>query len=483
MPGTTRLSRTLTALFIYGRPPLVFASMLCAVAVLWTREPQIYLAGVILLGIAMGFDLVDGWFAARYHPHPTLADLADRMMDRVVYSIIFPLIVAGMMWRLIFAAPGHTRPEMLHAILVLFLCISVLVRDNFAHFIRGYADQQVPEPEARDFRRLRTMAAAPVAALLYVHAFYLPGGPSLSIYSWVEKLATLPLRFYLSIEILLLIITFGSIAAHFRKYGSLCLDEVCHEDDQLRRLILSFFPNFLTFMNAMMGLLAIFFAYQDRMRAAYLLVLGAAIFDKLDGALARRLGLTEPAAGNDPRPGISLGSILDDIADGISFCLVPALIFYLVLSDSPLAEISGLPLGWIALIYCLFGIGRLIYFTLDPAPIPGFFKGMPTPAAALLVTAPILLYSQALANGSEMTRFWGLFSVGLLPATALLMNLYPVHYLHIGRFTDRHPWFGRLNLALLIISVFTPYFGYLALAYLLAYLLSPLFTHRLEPRS
>jgi hypothetical protein len=30
------------------------------------------------------------------------------------------------------------------------------------------------------------------------------------------------------------------------------------------------------------------------MREAYLMLIGAATFDKLDGALARRLGLTEP---------------------------------------------------------------------------------------------------------------------------------------------------------------------------------------------
>lgn len=480
MANGLKFSRTLTALFIYGRPPLVFASMLCAVAVLWTRSPQIYLGGVLLLGIAVAFDLVDGWFEARYHPNPTLANLADRMMDRVVYSIIFPLVAAGMMWRLIFVDPGHTRPEMLHAILVLFLCIAILVRDNFAHFLRSYAGQQSTDPEARDLRRLRTMAAAPVAALLYVHAFHLPAEPALPVYTWLTNVATLPLRFYFSIEILLLIITMGSIAAHCRKYGSPCLDEVCLEDDVLRRRILSFFPNFLTAMNAMMGLAAVFFAFQDRMREAYLLILGAAIFDKLDGALARRLGLTAPAG--ETRPGISVGALLDDLADGISFCLVPALIFYIVLSDSSLDTITGLPLGFAAIFYAILGIGRLIYFTLDTNPIPGFFKGLPTPAAALLVTAPVLLFNQALASNSGMAETWGLFSFGLMVATALVMNLYPVHYLHIGRFTDRHPWFGRLNLLILLISVLTPYFGHLALAYLLGYLLSPLFTHRLEPR-
>ena len=101
------------------------------------------------------------------------------------------------------------------------------------------------------------------------------------------------------IEILFLIINFGSIAGYCRKYGTYCLDELCLGDIILRRRILSIFPNALTVMNAMMGLLAVFFAGQGKMTESYLLLIGAAVFDKLDGAMARKLGLTEPIAGID----------------------------------------------------------------------------------------------------------------------------------------------------------------------------------------
>ena len=46
---------------------------------------------------------------------------------------------------------------------------------------------------------------------------------------------------------------------------------------------------------------------------------------------------------------------------------------------------------------------------------------------------------------------------------------------------DSNPWFGRFNMVLLLVFLFTPYFGYVALIYLLLYLLSPPFTRRLEP--
>jgi hypothetical protein len=64
--------------------------------------------------------------------------------------------------------------------------------------------------------------------------------------------------------------------------------------------------------------------------------------------------------------------------------------------------------------------------------------------------------------------------------TAILMNLYPIHYLHLGRFMSRQPWFARLTL-LLFIFVFTPYFGHVAVLYMFLYALSPFITWRIDP--
>ena len=196
MPSKQTIPKSLTTLLVYGRPPLVFGGMLCAIAVMWTRSPGLYTLGVVLLFISMTFDLVDGWFAARYHPHPGMAQLADRIMDKVVYSIIFPLVAVGTMWRIHIWSPGPNRAELLHAILVLLLCVTVLVRDNFAHFMRGFAirSENEQDPEYSEFSRLRTIVAAPVSALLYAYAFYVPEGPATRIYSSISWFGNLPLR-------------------------------------------------------------------------------------------------------------------------------------------------------------------------------------------------------------------------------------------------------------------------------------------------
>ncbi|RJQ83952.1 MAG: CDP-alcohol phosphatidyltransferase [Desulfobacteraceae bacterium] len=476
---TTQLPAKMAAFLVYSRPVLVFGGMVCALAVMWGRDPAVYTLGVSFLLVSMTFDLIDGWFAARYRPQALLAPLADRIMDKLVYSIIFPVVAAGVMWRL--AGTQPSRPQLLHAIFVLILCVTVLIRDNFAAFMRSFALRQGQEPESIEFTRLRTIVAAPVGALLYAYAFHVPEGPSSWVYGLVSWMGTLPLRTLYFIEIFFLIINFGSIAAYCRKYGTVCLDELCFGDQILRRRILSVLPNGLTVMNAMMGLIGVFFAYQGRFREMYFMMIGAATFDKLDGALARRLGLTEPLPDTLPQRKVNLGNLMDDFADAISFCIVPAWIFYIALTFSSQGRFGNLPVEWIALAYALAGMARLVYFTIDKHPIPGFFKGLPTPAAALLVLAPLVIYEQALAAFPEWIGFWGYFTAALMVFSAVIMNVYPVHYLHMGRAMTRNPWISRMIAVALIFCAFTPYLGHVSLILMVLYVLSPLATWRVHP--
>ncbi len=475
MKNQLPVSRNVTMLLVYGRPPLVSGAMLCAVGVMWTLNPLLFFLGMSFLLTSVCFDLVDGWFAARFIPNSKMAQLADRMMDKIVYSIIFPLIAVGMMWRFSIFEPSYSKPQLLHAIFVLMLCITVLIRDNFAHFMRSFAIRKEQDLEIRELTRLRTIIAAPLSAVLYAYAFHVPVDMPSAVYSFLSWPTDLSLRYLFIIEIIFLIINFGSIAGFCRRYGSMCLDELCMENVVLRRRILSFFPNALTTMNAMMGLMAVFFAYQGRMKESLLILMGGVVFDKLDGAMARKLGLTEPVPESGGKLHITFGGIMDDIADSVSFCIAPAWIFYITLS--PIAG-NIISLGWIQLmaaLYALSGIARLVYFTLDQSPVPDFFKGMPTPASALLVVSPLVVFSQFVKTGSSIMPQTAFFCCGVLCAAALIMNIYPVKYLHMGRYMDIHPMFTRINALLVIFFAFTPYLGYLVFVQLILYVFSPVF--------
>tara|TARA_B100000945_G_scaffold290934_1_gene265044 strand:- start:1044 stop:2540 length:1497 start_codon:yes stop_codon:yes gene_type:complete len=477
------LSKNVAALLVYGRPPLVFAGMMCAIGVMLDQNPLVYFCGVIFLLVAMILDLIDGWFAARFRPQARLSHLADRIMDKVVYSIVFPMVAVGMMWRYQYLPESaNLRLEMLHVVFVFVLCVTVLLRDNFAHFMRNFSLRKGEEEEMKEVTRLRTMVAAPVGVILYIHAFYIPGGPDSSLYSWISWLGAIPIQQLFFLEILFLIINFGSIAGYCRKYGTACLDELCLDDKVLRRRILAVFPNAFTVMNALMGVLAIMFAYRGRIQEAYLILLGAGFFDKIDGSVARKLGLTTPLPSAKPKKyNITLGGILDDVSDTVSFCIAPAVIFYMLMEQVDDSSIQSLPYGWIAILYIVLGVTRLLFFIFDQNSIPGFFKGIPVPGAALLVAAPFIMLGKSLEMNSLEINFWAQFCFFLMIFAAILMVCFPIRYMHIGRLMSRSRKFLIFTISLIIGFAFTPYFGHVALGYLLLYVLSPLYTWRITP--
>ena len=483
MVTPTFVSTNFTAFLVYGRPPMVFAGMISAISVMLDRNPFVYYIGVIFLLAAMILDLIDGWFATRFRPQAKLSHLADRIMDKVVYSMVFPMVAVGMMWRYQ-SLPQNSdfRLEMLHVVFVFVLCVTVLMRDNFAHFMRNFSLRKGDEEEMKEVSRLRTMVAAPIGVALYIHAFYVPGGPDSSLYSWISWFGAIPIQQLFFLEITLLIINFGSIAGYCRKYGTVCLDELCFNDESLRRRILAVFPNALTVMNALMGVLAILFAYRGRIQEAYLILLGAGFFDKLDGALARKLGLTTPLpSAKQTKYNITLGSVLDDISDTVSFCIAPAVIFYMLISQVEHKSIQALPYGWISIMFVILGITRLVLFILDQKSIPGFFKGLPVPGAALFVSAPFIMLSNAVVENSSAMIFWAQFCFFLMIIASILMISFPIRYMHIGRLMSRSRKFLFFTIMLIIIFAFTPFFGHVALTYLTLYVFSPIYTWRISP--
>lgn len=475
------IAKNVAAVLVFGRPPLVFGAFACALWVMFTHHPPAYILGLSFLLLALTFDWVDGWFAVRYIPHSRLGPLVDRMMDRIVLSIIFPVLGAGMLWRFnrLQTQDLATRQQLLHALFVLAITVMVLLRDQFALFLRKFTTADDPDVESVELTRLRTLLAFPLAALLYAYAFYLPTEEYARFYRALDWIDALPLRAWFTIEILFLVINIVSITLFLRRYGPMALDDVCEHDELLRRRILSVIPNALTLMNAMLGIAAAVFASRGYVREAVFILMGAAFFDRLDGLAARRLGLTEPLPPEYPQPKIRMGALLDDISDGISFCLAPAFIFYVVAGEhgAPLP----VPLWLLAGVYALAGIARLVYFTLDKAPIPGFFKGMPVPAAALLVTAPVEILVQFGRGHPEQVPALTLLAAGILLLAVVVMNLYPVHYLHVGRLMSRRPMLTWVSVAVWLVMMFTPYFGVLLLVSCLAYVLSPLFTSRIDP--
>jgi phosphatidylserine synthase len=222
-------------------------------------------------------------------------------------------------------------------------------------------------------------------------------------------------------------------------------------------------------MNATMGISAIVLAQNGRFHLSMVLLVFAAVFDKLDGAAARKLGLIE-----EPTPGvrhITLGMILDDVADLISFCIAPAAI--------GAAYLPGDQGFWVLVLYAVLGLARLIYFTLDTKATPGYFKGLPSPAAALFVGG-IIHFAEVMDKSGELA---GNYVVALFLVTGLLMNLYFVKFIHFGQLLGRSKTMTRIMTVIILVSIFLkPALGLITILIMVAYLLSPLYMKKPQPK-
>src|SRR5207248_8956775 len=132
----------------------------------------------------------------------------------------------------------------------------------------------------------------------------------------------------------------------------------------------------------------------DRFHEAIWFILGAFVFDFLDGRIARLGGHESP-----------FGREFDSLADIVSFGLAPALMVYrVVLQEFPRA-------CWIiAFIYLACGALRLARFNSVAADHHGTnnqntFTGFPIPAAAGLI-ASITLFLLWLAEGEHQLGKW-----------------------------------------------------------------------------
>ncbi len=131
-------------------------------------------------------------------------------------------------------------------------------------------------------------------------------------------------------------------------------------------------------------------------------ILGACVFDLLDGRLARLGGKESP-----------FGREFDSLADVVSFGVAPALMVYKII----LLELPPEPAGIIASIYLVCGALRLARFNCmaaeDTVAANKEFKGFPIPAAAGLIASLTLLLLWAQAEERNL-RYWRFALAGLM---------------------------------------------------------------------
>jgi CDP-diacylglycerol---serine O-phosphatidyltransferase len=152
-------------------------------------------------------------------------------------------------------------------------------------------------------------------------------------------------------------------------------------------------PNAMTLLGLCCGATAIRFALSADWKAAVAAIVFAAVFDALDGRLARLFHVEG-----------AFGAQLDSLADLVSFGIAPGVLVYMW----TLYHAHGA--GWaFALIFCACSAIRLARFNVestdhaDSGPA-AYFSGVPTPAAACLILLPMLLGFQF--KGDAFSHPW-----------------------------------------------------------------------------
>lgn len=133
--------------------------------------------------------------------------------------------------------------------------------------------------------------------------------------------------------------------------------------------------NACTLSSLMLGMLAIFLAMQGEVRIAALCLIACVIFDGLDGALARRLGVASP-----------FGAQMDSLADMCSFGLAAPVVVYASLAGSVSTAAAAVACALVAACAAI----RLARFNVSPKD-GRFFCGVPTTMAAAVLALTVAI--------------------------------------------------------------------------------------------
>lgn len=177
-------------------------------------------------------------------------------------------------------------------------------------------------------------------------------------------------------------------------------------------------PSLFTLINLFLGFLAILNVQQGNFNLACYFVLIAAFIDSMDGKLARAFGIST-----------NFGMEIDSLADMVSFCLAPSVMVYHLYTFG-LPGISG---ELIAAAPMIFGAIRLARFNVGQLETPkSIFIGLPTPVAALAISALVLFTVQERSINPEYTQ-----------PRLILPIVFSISFLMVSKI--RYPKFPLLN--------------------------------------
>ncbi|PZF85836.1 CDP-alcohol phosphatidyltransferase family protein [Micromonospora endophytica] len=198
--------------------------------------------------------------------------------------------------------------------------------------------------------------------------------------------------------------------------------------------------NACTLASLLLGINAIFVAMQGNVRLAAFLLIACVAFDGLDGALARKLGVSSP-----------FGAQMDSLADMCSFGLAAPVVVYASLAGEVPTAAAAVAAALVAACAAI----RLARFNVSPSD-GRFFSGVPTTMAAAVLALMVVI-------GLPVPGAVQIAGVALLAFT--MVSSFP--YAKLARLVKLPPWVWLVPVVGALVDVRLT-FGLIVVGYLVS---------------
>jgi CDP-diacylglycerol---serine O-phosphatidyltransferase len=202
-----------------------------------------------------------------------------------------------------------------------------------------------------------------------------------------------------------------------------------------RRRGIYLLPNAFTTANLFCGFFAIVMAMNLKFDFACIAIFAGMLLDSVDGRVAR---LTNTQS--------EFGAQYDSLSDMLSFGAAPALVVY----EWSLRGMGKL--GWLAaFVYCAGAALRLARFNTNIGVVDKrYFQGLPSPAAAALVTGFVWLMDDLRFAGPELS--WFSWTITLYAGLTMVTNV-PFYSFKEINFRKSVPFIAIFLIVLIIVLV------------------------------